>query len=124
MIFLFANNAWLSVTGRLAEAGDHGLFGTGQNMVMGIQVNDMGVFLGIILGCMVGYLVNRLGNFKFNKYLAPYEGTKFAYLIIIFATILLAVIVTYVWPLINHGVNVIVSGMTSSGSLGFSHMVS
>lgn len=119
MIFLFANNAWLSVTGRLAEAGDHGLFRTGQNMVMGIQVNDMGVFLGIILGCMVGYLVNRLGNFKFNKYLAPYEGTKFAYLIIIFATILLAVIVTYVWPLINHGVNVIVSGMTSSGSLGF-----
>ena len=41
MIFLYANNSWLTLTNRLAEPGEQGLFGTGQNMVMGIQVNDI-----------------------------------------------------------------------------------
>ncbi|WP_265455995.1 glucose PTS transporter subunit IIA [Enterococcus sp. HY326] len=119
MIFLFANNSWLTLTNRLAEPGEQGLFGTGQNMVMGIQVNDMGVFLGIIIGCMVGFIINRFGNFKFHKYLAPYEGTKFAYGIAIFATIALAIVVTYIWPVINAGVNAAVSTMASSGPFGF-----
>ena len=88
-------------------------------MVMGIQVNDMGVFLGIVIGCMVGFIVNRFGNVKFHKYLTPYEGTKFAYAISIFATIALAIIVTYVWPIINSGVNAAVSVMASSGPFGF-----
>ena len=119
MIFLYANNSWLTLTNRLAEPGEQGLFGTGQNMVMGIQVNDMGVFLGIVIGCMVGFIVNRFGNVKFHKYLTPYEGTKFAYAISIFATIALAIIVTYVWPIINSGVNAAVSVMASSGPFGF-----
>lgn len=119
MIFLYANNSWLTLTNRLAEPGEQGLFGTGQNMVMGIQVNDMGVFLGIVIGCLVGFIVNRFGNVKFHKYLTPYEGTKFAYAISIFATIALAIIVTYVWPIINSGVNAAVSVMASSGPFGF-----
>ncbi|MDU5510857.1 glucose PTS transporter subunit IIA [Enterococcus gilvus] len=119
MIFLYANNSWLTLTNRLAEPGEQGLFGTGQNMVMGIQVNDMGVFLGIVIGCMVGFIVNRFGNKKFHKYLTPYEGTKFAYAIAIFSTIGLAIIVTYVWPVINSGVNAAVSIMASSGPFGF-----
>lgn len=119
MIFLYANNTWLTLTDRLAEPGEQGLFGTGQNMVMGIQVNDMGVFLGIVIGCLVGFIVNRFGNVKFHKYLTPYEGTKFAYAISIFTTIALAIIVTYVWPVINSGVNAAVSIMASSGPFGF-----
>lgn len=119
MIFLYANNTWLTLTDRLAEPGEQGLFGTGQNMVMGIQVNDMGVFPGIVIGCLVGFIVNRFGNVKFHKYLTPYEGTKFAYAISIFTTIALAIIVTYVWPVINSGVNAAVSIMASSGPFGF-----
>lgn len=119
MIFLFANNSWLTLTDRLAEPGEQGLYGTGQNMVMGIQVNDMGVFVGIILGIMVGYLMNRLSHVKFNKYLSPYEGTKFVFMVTIFATIALAIVVTYVWPVINAGVNALVNGMTESGPFGF-----
>lgn len=119
MIFLFANNAWLTLTNRLAKPGEQGLYGTGQNLVMGIQVNDMGVFLGIILGCMVGFMINRFGNIKLHKYLQPYEGTKAAFTLIIFATIALAIIATYIWPVINSGVNFLVNGMTKTGPLGF-----
>ncbi|MDR2832373.1 MAG: glucose PTS transporter subunit IIA [Streptococcaceae bacterium] len=119
MIFLFANNAWLTLTNRLAVEGDVGLYGTGQNYVMGLQVNDMGVFLGIIIGIMVGFLVNKFGDVKFHKYLAPYEGTRFAYGITIIATIFLAIAVTYVWPFVNGLVNGAVGTMNSMGSFGF-----
>ena len=119
MIFLFANNAWLTLTNRLAKEGEMGLFGTGQNTVLGIQVNDMGVFLGIILGCLVGFMLNRFGNVKFHKYLAPYEGTKFAFVLTLFVTIFLAIIITYIWPMINSGINFLVDGMAKSGPFGF-----
>lgn len=119
LIFLYANNFWLTFTDRLAKPGSQGLFGTGQNMVLGIQVTDMGVFLGILLGCLVGAFVNKFGNTKFHKYLAPYEGTKFTYILLIFTTIALAIVVSYIWPPINQGVNMVVAGMSGMGAVGF-----
>lgn len=119
LIFIYANNFWLSQTGQLAKAGKQGLFGTGQNIVLGVQVTDMGVFLGIILGCLVGFFVNKLGDVKFHKYLSPYEGTKFAYVVLIFLTIIFAIAVSYIWPPINGAVNAIVGGLSGMGAFGF-----
>ena len=48
----------------MAVAGEQGLYGTGQGMVFGIQVTDMGVFLGISLGVFVGWMVNKFGEIK------------------------------------------------------------
>lgn len=118
LIFLYANNFWLTLTDSLAKEGSQGLAGTGQAEVLGVQVTDMGVFLGIILGCIVGFFVNKFGGVKFHKYLASYEGTKFAYILLIFGTILLAIAVTYIWPPINRLVSSSVKLMGSSGSLG------
>lgn len=94
MIFLFANNSWLTLTHRLAKAGEFGLYGTGQGTILGLQVVDMGVFLGIMIGCLVGVMVNKFGDIKLHKYLAPYEGTKSVYIILIFVTIVLAIAAT------------------------------
>ncbi|MEY8463085.1 PTS transporter subunit EIIC [Streptococcus merionis] len=44
LFFLAANNAWLTLTNQLAAAGEVGLFGTGQGMVLGFQVVDMNAF--------------------------------------------------------------------------------
>lgn len=118
LIFLYANNFWLKFTHRLAKPNSQGLFGTGQANVLGVQVTDMGVFLGIILGCLAGYFVNKFGRVKFHKYLASYEGTKFAYLLLIFATIVFAILITYIWPPINHLVSRSVRLMGSSGVVG------
>ncbi|HEL0756595.1 TPA: PTS transporter subunit EIIC [Streptococcus equi subsp. zooepidemicus] len=119
LIFLYANNSWLTLTNRLAEAGEFGLYGTGQGMVFGMQVVDMGVFLGIMLGCFVGVMVNKFGEIKLHKYLAPYEGTKSVYIILIFLTILLAIVTTYIWPVVNGIVESVVATTTTAGSLGF-----
>lgn len=118
LIFLYANNFWLSITNRLAEEGTQGLFGTGQAEVLGVQVTDMGVLLGIVLGCLVGYFVNKFGGVKFNKYLSPYEGTRFVYLILIFLVIVLAIAVTYIWPPINNFISFLTKLMVTSGPIG------
>lgn len=119
LIFLYANNAWLTLTDRLAKAGEQGLYGTGQGMVFGIQVTDMGVFLGILLGVFVGFMVNKFGEIKLHKYLSPYSGTKSVYILIVFATILFAIGITYVWPIINAGVESVVKTTTTAGAAGF-----
>ncbi|MFC3928071.1 PTS transporter subunit EIIC [Streptococcus caprae] len=119
LVFLYANNSWLTLTNGLAEAGEFGLYGTGQGMVFGMQVVDMGVFLGIMLGCLVGVMVNKFGEIKLHKYLSPYEGTKSVYIILIFLTILLAIVTTYIWPVVNSIVEAVVATTTTSGSLGF-----
>ena len=110
LIFLFANNSWLQLTHRLAKP---------QNMVFGVQVTDMGVFLGIILGILVGWMVNKWGNIKLHKYLSPYAGTKSVYIILVFVTILFAIVITYVWPAINTLIEDIVKVMSTTGSIGF-----
>ncbi|WP_019722669.1 MULTISPECIES: PTS transporter subunit EIIC [Enterococcus] len=119
LVFLYANNAWLTATNTLAEAGEQGLYGTGQGLVFGIQVTDMGVFLGILLGVFVGFMVNRFGEIKLHKYLSPYSGTKSVYILIVFATILFAMGITYVWPIINHLVEAVVGTTTTAGAVGF-----
>lgn len=119
MIFLQANHLWLSLTGNLAKGGEQGLYGTGQGLVLGVQVTDMGVFLGIILGVLVGFLVNKFGNIKLHPYLSPYSGTKSAYIIIVAATIIFAIGITYIWPVVNSGVEAIVRTTTTAGSVGF-----
>lgn len=119
LVFLYANNAWLTVTDRLAKAGEQGLYGTGQGTVFGIQVTDMGVFLGILLGVFVGVMVNKFGEIKLHKYLAPYSGTKSAYILIVFITILFAIGITYFWPAVNSVVESVVKATTTAGSVGF-----
>ena len=119
LIFLYANNSWLTITDRLAVAGEQGLYGTGQGMVFGVQVTDMGVFLGISLGVFVGWMVNKFGDIKLHRYLSPYSGTKSVYILIVFATILFAIGLTYVWPIVNSVVEAVVKATTTAGSLGF-----
>lgn len=119
LVFLYGNNAWLTITNRLAKAGEQGLYGTGQGMVFGIQVTDMGVFLGILLGVFVGLMVNKFGEIKLHKYLSPYSGTKSAYILIVFVTILFSMGITYIWPAVNSAVEAIVKTTTTAGSVGF-----
>lgn len=119
LLFLVANNQWLTVTNQLATPGEYGLAGTGQAMVLGFQVVDMGVFLGILLGCVAGYVFNKYHDKKLHKMIAPYEGTRFVYFVMIFVSIFLAITLSYVWPFINGLIEGLVNIISKSGSFGF-----
>lgn len=118
LMFLAANNAWLSSQHMLAKEGAVGLYGTGQNMVLGFQVVDMNVFLGMILGVLTAYIHNKFGNKKFIDILSIYGGPRLAFIIMIPITLALAISLCYIWPVINKGINSTSSFILGAGAIG------
>lgn len=117
LVFLYANNAWLTAQDMLIDASG-GLYGTGQGIVLGIQVVDMGVFIGIILGCLNGWLFNKFCDTKFPEVFSAYGGTRFVFLIAIFVAGALGVLMCYVWPFVNGAINSLQNFMYSTGYAG------
>jgi phosphotransferase system glucose/maltose/N-acetylglucosamine-specific IIC component len=64
LVFLNAMNKFMNMRGMLVEGS---LSGTGQAMVLGVQVLDMGVFIGLLLGIVVAYVHNRFCETEFNN---------------------------------------------------------
>ena len=118
LMFLAANQAWLSATGMLAEEGVQGLYGTGQNYVLGFQVVDMNVFLGIILGCVTGFVPNKLCKTRIPEMFSAYGGSRFVFLVMIPVTLVLAIVLSYVWPVINGVISSLSTFMTNAGAAG------
>lgn len=116
LVFLYANNAWLTANNMLIDAKV--LNGTGQAFVLGLQVVDMGVFLGIILGCLTGYIFNKFCDVEFPDALRIYGGSRFAYMIAVAVTVLLAIALSYFWPLVNQAIAVCAGFIENSGSFG------
>ncbi|MEO1772260.1 PTS transporter subunit EIIC [Candidatus Enterococcus ferrettii] len=118
LFFLAANNAWLSMNHMIAEAGEMGLFGTGQGMVLGFQVVDMNVFLGMIVGCLVGYLHNKFSNKELHDILSIYGGSRLTFMIVIPIILALAIVLSYVWPVINGWITSLSDVILTTGLLG------
>lgn len=56
-------------------------------MVLGVQVLDMGVFLGIILGIVVAYIHNRFCEKEFDGAFQIYGGSRLVFIILIPITV-------------------------------------
>ncbi|ONI39102.1 PTS sugar transporter subunit IIC [Candidatus Epulonipiscium fishelsonii] len=118
LFFLSANNAWLLSQELLMKPGEAGLYGTGQAMVLGYQVIDMNVFLGMFLGCLVGYVHNKYCNIEFKDIFRIYGGSRFAFIIMIPITLVLAIAMSYVWPVISGWITALTTSIQNSGSIG------
>lgn len=118
LFFLAANNAWLTLTDGLAKAGAMGLSGTGQGMVLGFQVVDMNVFLGMIIGCLVGYLHNKFSGKEFVDFLSIYGGSRFTFMLLIPIILVLAIAMCYVWPVVNSWISSLSGFILTTGLLG------
>ncbi len=96
LVYVHANHYWLKYNDMLAEPlADTGLFGTGQGMILGLQVVDAGVFIGIVLACINAFFLNHFSN-KESKSILSIYGACLPELL--FAT-LLGVAMCYVWPI-------------------------
>jgi PTS system arbutin-like IIC component len=116
LVYLYANNTFLKMTGRLIQADT--LTGTGQGMVLGLQVNDMGVFAGIIIGCLTGWIFNRTCDTQFPEALRIYGGSRFSAFCCTMMAIVFGIVVSYVWPFVNLGINAISTFIGNSGLFG------
>lgn len=118
LFFLAANNAWLILTNQIANPGEMGLFGTGQGMVLGFQVVDMNVFLGMIIGCIVGYFHNKFSDKKFVDFLSIYGESRFTFMLLIPVILILAVTMCYIWPIVNGLISSLSGFILTTGLIG------
>ncbi|MBO0576859.1 hypothetical protein EXQ42_19570 [Clostridium botulinum] len=113
LVFINAMNIFLELNNRLAP--QDALRGSGQTMVLGVQVLDMGVFLGIILGIVVAYIHNRFCEKEFDGAFQIYGGSRLVFIILIPITVFLAIILSYVWPSVQYLISSLGNFITGAG---------
>lgn len=118
LMFLYVNNAYLTLTDQLAKAGAMGLYGTGQATVLGLQVTDVNVFGGVLIGCFCGWLYNKLIDVKVSEYIRIYGGPRLALLAMVPLSIVFGIGATIVWPPIANAISNASSFIAASGGLG------
>lgn len=116
MVFINAMNKFMSLTGILYTG--ESLRGTGQAMVMGVQILDMGVFLGLILGIVTAMIHNKFCEKEFNNAFQIYGGSRFVFIVLIPVVVILAVIMTFVWPYVQAGISSLGGFINQSGNFG------
>ncbi len=119
LVYLAANNSWLTLTHRLASGATNAqLYGSGQTFIFGFQVIDMGVFLGIILGCAVAFVHNRVVGIEFRGALSIYGNSKLVLIVMLPLVGLFAIATVYLWPVVELGISALTGFMKSFGAIG------
>lgn len=74
--------------------------------VLGSAALNMGVFVGIIAGFVGGIVYNKYYNFrKLPDCLSFFNGKRFVPLMVIVHSVVIAVIMSVVWPFVQGGIN-------------------
>ncbi len=74
--------------------------------VLGAPTLDMGVFIGIISGFVGGIVYNKYYNFrKLPDALSFFNGKRFVPLVVILWSVIVALILCIIWPLIQSAIN-------------------
>jgi maltose/glucose PTS system EIICB component len=116
LVFVNAMNKFMQLTGVLYEG--ESLQGTGQTMVLGVQILDMGVFLGLILGIVTAIVHNKFIDTEFKGAFQIYGGSRFVFIVLIPVLVLLSVALTFIWPFFQAGINSLGGLIQHSGSFG------
>lgn len=104
-----------NVTPDMLAAGDavtHTLFGQEIAVsgyfteVLGVAALNMGVFIGIISGFVGGIVYNKYYNFrKLPDALSFFNGKRFVPMMVIVYSVVIAIILSIVWPFVQTGIN-------------------
>ena len=116
LVFINAMNIFLTLKEKLVPSDT--LRGSGQTLVLGVQILDMGVFLGIILGILVAYIHNKFCEKEFEGALQIYGGSRLVFIILIPITVVMAVLLSYIWPTVQNGINNLGEFIKDSGNFG------
>ena len=74
--------------------------------VLGASALNMGVFVGIISGFVGGVVYNKYYNFrKLPDALSFFNGKRFVPLMVIVYSVVIAIILSFVWPVVQTGIN-------------------
>ncbi|RFB17088.1 PTS glucose transporter subunit IIBC [Bacillus sp. HNG] len=116
LVFVNAMNKFMQLSGVLFEG--ESLQGTGQTLVLGVQILDMGVFLGLILGIITAMVHNKFIDTEFKGAFQIYGGSRFVFIVLIPVVVLLSIALTFIWPFFQEGINKLGELINHSGSFG------
>ncbi|KPC52171.1 PTS transporter subunit EIIC [Amantichitinum ursilacus] len=83
-----------------------GVFGITPAMVLGMKSMETGVFGGIIIGAVAASLFNRYYRIELPPYLGFFSGKRFVPIVTGIAAIFVGVILSVIWPPVQHGIDV------------------
>lgn len=116
LVFINAMKIFLEINNKLVSVDQ--LRGSGQALVLGVQVLDMGVFLGIILGGIVALIHNKYCEKEFDGAFQIYGGSRLVFIILIPITVISAVVLSYIWPVVQNGISSLGGFINASGNFG------
>lgn len=79
---------------------------------------NMGVLAGIAVGIIAGTLYNKYNAIQVPTFLGFFGGKRFVPIVTSFVTLILGVVMGYVWPLIQHGINSFGNFIAGAGTTG------
>ncbi|MBM9513471.1 PTS glucose transporter subunit IIBC [Desulfogranum marinum] len=82
-----------------------GLLGLETRSVLGMDSIDTGVFGGILVGGLAAFLFNKYYRISLPSYLGFFAGKRFVPIATSFAAILLGVVLSFIWPPVQHGID-------------------
>ena len=85
---------------------------------VGITSLQMGVFGGIIVGLGVAYLHNKFYKIELPQSLSFFSGTKFVPIISAVVYLIVGIIMFYIWPTVQAGINGVGEVVRISGYFG------
>ncbi|GAA0737863.1 PTS transporter subunit EIIC [Clostridium oceanicum] len=91
---------------------------TGQSLILGIPSLDVGIFGGIIIGFVVAYLHNKYYDIMLPPALSIFSGTKFVPVISILGSIVVGIILSFLWPFVQTGLSSLSLLIKSTGAIG------
>ena len=80
-------------------------------IVLGINTLQTGVFGGIIVGLLASYMYNRFFRIELPTYLGFFAGKRFVPIITAATALILGLLMTLIWPPIQHGLNTLSQNM-------------
>lgn len=81
------------------------LLGLETRPVLGMDSIDTGVFGGILVGGLAAFLFNRYYRISLPPYLGFFAGKRFVPIATSFASILLGIVLSFIWPPVQHGID-------------------
>lgn len=82
--------------------------------VLGIPTLQTGVFGGIIVGLIAAYMYNRFFEIELPSYLGFFAGKRFVPIITAASTVLLGLLMIFIWPPIQTGLNAFSTNMVDA----------
>ncbi|MGG0717755.1 alpha-glucoside-specific PTS transporter subunit IIBC [Robertmurraya massiliosenegalensis] len=91
---------------------------SGLKMIAGIKTLDTGIIGGIFISAIVVWLHNRYFDKKLPEWLGIFQGSAFVVILGYFVMIPVAIVIAWIWPMIQGGIESLQGFLTASGTFG------